>query len=475
MKVTYNWTSFSNYFQKKKKSAFFISIGLFAVLTLGIFQYQANAVTLYRVYLDGKEIGTVNDKAVIEKWIDEQLDEKKEQYGNINLALKNDITYKVEKKYKGKFDNAKTLSALKDSLSFKAEAVAVNVDGKLIGFVKDQATVEKILNDIKNSYISNQEKNKVVAASNNIADKNVEVKNIEIKENISTKVTQVLPEQIMSESMMQEILQKGTLEEKQYVVKEGDTISEIAAAHGLTTAQIYQLNPDIKGELIRIGDVLNVTALTPYVTVKTSEIVTQIETIPYKVIYRNDSSMYINERKTIQEGKEGKKKVKYSIVKENGIVIEKNVIDTVVIEEEKDKIVLRGIKIPQVQSTGVFSWPTVGGVITSKYGPRWGTTHKGIDIAGVSDYTIKAPDNGVVTYAGWVRGYGNTIIINHGKGITTLYGHLDKILVKIGDVVAKNQKIGIMGNTGWSTGTHLHFEVKVNNVAKDPLSFLEGR
>jgi murein DD-endopeptidase MepM/ murein hydrolase activator NlpD len=108
--------------------------------------------------------------------------------------------------------------------------------------------------------------------------------------------------------------------------------------------------------------------------------------------------------------------------------------------------------------------------MTSGYGERWGRAHKGIDLVGSK--TIKAADNGRVTFAGVKSGYGNVIIIDHNNGYETLYGHLKSISVKEGATVEKGQKIGVMGNTGHSTGVHLHFEVMKNGNNVNPLSYL---
>ena len=106
-------------------------------------------------------------------------------------------------------------------------------------------------------------------------------------------------------------------------------------------------------------------------------------------------------------------------------------------------------------------------------GPRWGSYHRGIDIARPSNYTLKAADNGTVTYAGWDGSYGNKVVINHNNGYETVYAHLSSIGVSVGQVVAQGAKIGVMGSTGNSTGTHLHFEVLKNGALVNPLSVLK--
>lgn len=98
--------------------------------------------------------------------------------------------------------------------------------------------------------------------------------------------------------------------------------------------------------------------------------------------------------------------------------------------------------------------------------------HKGIDIAGPSNRTIKAADNGVVVSAGRDGTYGNKVVVNHNNGMKTIYAHLSSISVKVGQTVEKGSKLGVMGSTGRSTGIHLHFEVYKNGALQNPMDYL---
>lgn len=111
---------------------------------------------------------------------------------------------------------------------------------------------------------------------------------------------------------------------------------------------------------------------------------------------------------------------------------------------------------------------------TSPFGKRWGRAHEGIDLAGPVGTPIYATGDGVVIFAGWQRGYGNVIKIKHAIGTETRYGHLSKIRVKAGQQVSRNSLIGDMGNTGRSTGPHLHYEVHVDGKAVNPMSFIKA-
>jgi murein DD-endopeptidase MepM/ murein hydrolase activator NlpD len=120
---------------------------------------------------------------------------------------------------------------------------------------------------------------------------------------------------------------------------------------------------------------------------------------------------------------------------------------------------------------GGLAWP-VSGPVTSPFGWRWGRMHEGIDIAVPTGTPVHAAAAGVVIYAGWMDGYGNFVILDHGGGIATAYGHNTSVAVAVGQSVSQGQVIAYAGSTGHSTGPHVHFEVRVNGSAVDPLGYL---
>lgn len=123
-----------------------------------------------------------------------------------------------------------------------------------------------------------------------------------------------------------------------------------------------------------------------------------------------------------------------------------------------------------VSSSGLV-WP-VNGPITSGFGTRWGRMHEGIDIAVPSGTPVHAAASGTVIYASWMTGYGNLVVLDHGNGLATAYAHNSSLLVSVGQHVSQGQAISLSGSTGHSTGPHVHFEVRVNGIAVDPLNYL---
>jgi murein DD-endopeptidase MepM/ murein hydrolase activator NlpD len=136
------------------------------------------------------------------------------------------------------------------------------------------------------------------------------------------------------------------------------------------------------------------------------------------------------------------------------------------------------IRDAQAGSTGTgapsaagFIWP-VNGAVVSGYGMRWGRLHEGIDISASTGTSIWAAAAGTVIYAGWLGGYGNLVVVDHGNGLSTAYAHASAILVGVNQTVSQGETLSLVGSTGNSSGPHLHFEVRVNGVAVDPLLYL---
>jgi murein DD-endopeptidase MepM/ murein hydrolase activator NlpD len=147
------------------------------------------------------------------------------------------------------------------------------------------------------------------------------------------------------------------------------------------------------------------------------------------------------------------------------------------LEREQSAVLARlqgggsGVTGPIRQGSGSLIWP-VNGRVSSGFGMRWGRLHAGIDIPVPVGTGVRAADSGRVAIAGWVGGYGNYICIQHAGSLSTCYGHNSSIAVSVGQSVSQGQVIASSGNTGNSTGPHVHFETRVNGNPVDPLGYL---
>ncbi len=152
--------------------------------------------------------------------------------------------------------------------------------------------------------------------------------------------------------------------------------------------------------------------------------------------------------------------------KERGLASQEKRIRIVIAQAQAK----HAVTVTDISSQG-FIWP-LNGPITSPFGMRWGSLHPGIDIGGFTGEPFVAAKGGRVIYASWMDGYGNATMVDVGGGIVTLYGHQVRLGVSVGQTVNQGQVIGYVGCTGLCTGPHLHFEVRVNGTAVNPMQFL---
>lgn len=442
--------------------------------------YVTNLNTIYRVYVDGKEIGVISNGNDLENWLDEQLNTQVKKYPQLLVHFDKKVYYKEDSEYKGVTNNKAVFDYLNKNVHMVAKAEALVVDGKVLAYATDEKAIDNTINYIKSLYSgkpANRPDGVLTASTSNqpVTGQSTSLPGdpyVTIKENVQTVATNISPDQVLNNDQLLQLLQKGELEPKKYTVQAGDTISTIAKKFSIKQSQLISMNPQISSGVIKPGQVLNVEALTPKLTILSTsqEDATEVMAAPVEV--RSDSSLYKGDEKVISSGTDGKRQVKYFVVKENGNVINKQVLKEVVINQPSKRIIVRGTKVKSDRGTGLFRMPAFG-YISSGYGYRGSEFHKGIDIAGGGyGSPIVAADNGRVISAGWNGGYGNCIIIDHGNGFRTLYGHMSSLNVSVGKVVQRGELIGKKGSTGQSTGVHLHFEVHKNGAVVNPMSYL---
>lgn len=201
------------------------------------------------------------------------------------------------------------------------------------------------------------------------------------------------------------------------------------------------------------------------VSVISAEKITEREAIPFET--RAEKNTSVPNGKTISEGVNGEKDVVYFVSKINGIETERYVISETVISEPTDKIISENEALS-------FKIP-VKGAVSSVFGQRWGRNHDGVDIAANTGDKVTASESGTVIFCGEAGGYGKLIIMEHKEGFKTYYGHLSTTLAATGVFAAQGTVIGEVGSTGNSTGPHLHFEIRKNDVPCDPLSFISAQ
>ncbi|SDF47502.1 Murein DD-endopeptidase MepM and murein hydrolase activator NlpD, contain LysM domain [Fontibacillus panacisegetis] len=446
---------------------------------------DANTMPYYRVFIGDQEIGSIKNLNDLNALYTKKEQEYKQKYPDVEMAVHTEgVTTVQEKKYKAEINSEETLDKVYSMLTGYAKGVELHVDGKVIGIVKDQATADAVLEQLKNKYTP------ATTASKGIVSKikrtgglgknssgtsgtgnNVELESVKFNEEIAKVGVDTDPNKVMDVDAAVERILAGDEAAITYEVREGDTISSIAKRFSITQKELYANNPEVKELTLQIGTLISVKAVQPSITVRTVERVTEEIVTEPQVIIRKSESMRAGEAKVIAQGQSGLKTMEYRLTKENGEVVAEEWLGQEVTKASRPKIVLKGTKVVLGEGSGDFAWPVSGAAMSSSYGQRWGRTHKGIDLVS-SNRSILASDDGVVTFAGTKSGYGNCIIIDHNNGYQTLYGHLSKISVKEGEIIEKGSKIGVMGNTGRSTGTHLHFEIHKNGSIQNPMKYL---
>jgi murein DD-endopeptidase MepM/ murein hydrolase activator NlpD len=301
----------------------------------------------------------------------------------------------------------------------------------------------------------------------------------EFAETVEVRPETIPTAEIMNLGHVAETLYSTKTEEVTYEVKRGDTWSQIADKHGLTSKELLALNPGYDINRLQIGEVLTLSASVPYLTMTVVQQERYVDDVQYDIEYTDSADMYQGDYKVTSPGAFGSADVVANVTYINGVETERTVLSSVTLREPVTEHRIQGTKErPTWYPTGKFRWPT-SGRITSYFGGRkspggiGSTNHKGMDIAAPRGTAIYAADGGTVVSSGWMGGYGYTVRIRHdGTGYETFYAHNSKLLVSAGQHVYKGQQIAKMGSTGNSTGSHCHFEIRYNGVAKNPLNFL---
>ena len=431
---------------------------------------------IYHVYVANSYIGSVADETAIQQVVEQKEQEASIQFKELSVDAGSTISVIPEQVFQVEAKDSETLEKLEDTIVVHAKAFALQVNDRKVAYLKDQNDYEATINALKLQYVSQNDLDKLNASQSTeqLQDDETRIAEISLSATISGSEASVLPTSIVTVDEAIKLLETGSLEQELYTVKAGDVLGSIARAHGLLTSELLAINPSMnENSTLKIGQQINVTVEKPYVTVQAVYEKLKIENIDYAKIVEEDETMLKGKKVVKQEGSFGKKEVSYLITEENGVRVDRVQTSENIMQEPQNRVVVVGTKVIPSLGTGIFAWPANGGYISSQMGKRWGRYHYGIDIARPTNYTIKASDNGVVKTAGTHATYGNYIVINHKNGYETLYAHLSKINVSVGQVVGQGSAIGVMGSTGRSTGTHLHFEVHKNGTEVNPLSYLK--
>ena len=412
----------------------------------------------YVVTVDGSDLGIVSSPEVFENAV-----QHVENRAATILGHEYDLGREVEYTFALTQESDFTPPAAFETYLFNQigdvmKSYVLTVNGEFIGASADKAQLDSMLEHLAAPYTT-----EYTTAVGYVED-------VEIS-------YQYIASDVMQDLVtMEEILSANTTGETTYEVVKGDTYSGIAHANDMSLDELMALNPQASLNRLLIGDVLTVKKTIPYLSIRTVDTVSYKEVIKRPVEEVADDTMYQGERKVLTVGADGEALVTANIIYVNGYEEGREVVSSTTLVAPTTEVVAVGTKArPRTMPTGTFKWP-VSGRISSYFGYRniFGSYsyHGGIDIAVPYGTSIKASDGGTVIWSGYKGTYGYLVIIDHGNGVQSYYGHNSKLLVSAGDKVYQGQTIARAGSTGRSTGNHCHFEIRINGTRVNPLSYL---
>jgi len=357
-------------------------------------------------------------------------------------------------------DRAELEEELTDEMGLVTQGYSLYINDELIGSTQYEGALEGLLDQLKESYISE------------------DTLTVDFVEDVRIAKGYVPTESIMNLGQIAEILNSTKEGEVTYTVVKGDTWSGIANSHGMTTKELLAINPDFDINRLQIGDELTLSNAVPYLTVMVTERQNYVEDIQYDITYTDDATMYKGDYKVLSKGVYGTADVVADVTYVNGEETERTVISSVTLTEPVTEQRAQGTKArPSWYPTGSFRWPT-SGRITSYFGYRntgirgASTNHRGIDISVSYGTPIYAADGGVVSFSGYKGAMGYVVIIDHQNGFKTYYEHNSSLLVSAGQTVYKGQQVAKAGRSGVANGVHCHFGIQYNGTYYNPLNYL---
>ncbi len=435
-----------------------LAVTVIAVIALAGGLAYANAEKkAYAVLVNGQQVALAENRQETERAL-AGIKAEKAKIWSRSVETKDTVSFRETTARRYKINRITEVTQILDNkIHFMAAAAALKIDGQVSIIVKDVATAETILKKLKDAFVRS------------------EIKTGSVKFAEQVEIVQVPADlkEIVEPDQALEAIKNGRQKKVTHVVTEGDSLWMIARKNDMRVAELKAANPALKGEKLSLGQELNLVKLEPMINVLAEGQVTLNETLPYDVVVEKDSGMWRGRQKIKQKGENGARQVTYKVVLKNGSEVSKSVLTEKVLKQAKDQVVVKGARmvVASRRGSGAVGWP-LGGGVTSGYGKRWGRMHTGIDIDGHTGQPVGAAAEGRITFTGWDGAYGKTVVVSHGNGLTTKYAHLSKIEVSEGQQVSRGDLIGLVGSTGRSTGSHLHFEVISNGSFQNPKRFL---
>lgn len=419
----------------------------------------------YTVYINGKKAGNSLNHKSIQKAIKEARRRINDESASLQF-VDADIDIKKSKKVFGKTDSVSELSSsiydefessVKDT---KQKAYVVDIDGYIIT-LNSLADVEYLFNAVKNKYDNSEDFNT-----------NLHLDDI----GGHTTITCSISKAGISSVNFPTVMASGDGSDDELVENSSgngtDTISGIDDSKDVKFGEKVEIIPCYvePSQINELNSAINMVSADDK-SAELSVVVTEKQTydveysVPVEYVY-NDN-LYNTKQNVLNEGSAGVKTIVANVTYKNGKETNRDILQETITKQAEARVIEVGTAVPPT-----FIKPINGGTLSSTFGARWGTVHKGVDWACSIGTAVMASCNGTVIQAGWMNGYGYCVTLKHSDGKCTRYGHLSEVLVSEGQSVSQSDVIALSGNTGNSTGPHVHFEIIEDGVQVNPFTYL---
>lgn len=487
--------------------------------------FESTGDNRFHVYLYGEEVGYVSDKEMVEDCIREARRELAAESDGLYMTREPELKFEGDEVYIARFDSKEEVTArIKEILAgneiqtlIRAYTVKINSQTVNLATAEEVYALlaqtiatydtegryelsmnfnpERELNVLTasvtrsgsdheqwdadagvSSSLSHDVDNEALTEYMEFDEFDLGLREIGFSEEVEVVEAYILQEELTTLEDAMNLLTEEQEVQQIYEVQSGDTLSEISMNLGIPMETIVEMNGHILDDVnstLNIKDQLIITVPEPELSVVWTNREHYEETYEAEVIYIPNDEWYTTQMVTLQEPSAGFREVVADVTYENDEEVGREIVKEVIIMESVPKIVERGTIVPPT-----YVKPISGGRLSSSFGRRTAPTagastyHKGVDWATPVGTPVYASSGGTVVKAGWGSGYGYVVYINHPDGRQTRYAHLSKVLVTVGQTVSQGDKIALSGNTGVSSGPHVHFEMLINGSQVNPIPYL---
>lgn len=441
---------------------FFVTL----VALTGLIAYRAQTVPVVKIVVNEKTFGYSASIDEAENVVESAVHTLGEEVNtDVNTKTDDKITYVSLRVDKKTFEEHQATSDdIAQYVTTYVPGYGISVNDNVDIILSSNEEAQAVLEELQAHYAAPSKDNSV--------------NTVYYEEAVKVVETKAQPLKIKGQEEAMQALLEGKPQGIDYVVAEGETLQDVARKNNTSVDAIVAENKGLTPESpLTAGTSVKLVVVQPYLNVVVEGLCSTTEDIAYETQTVKDAKVAQKTAKVQQEGQPGAKDITYTYVKRNGAITRKDVISEEITKDPVTEIIIEGTQasfrlagggsaniargsgtVPQIR------WPLDTGSITSAFGAKNPSrpNHTGTDVGVPEGTPCYAAASGKIVSASWNGGYGNQIVVDHGNGVGTRYAHLSVMSVSVGQQISQGQKIAATGNTGNSTGAHLHFEIIIN-------------